>query len=300
MKRSITLLVAVLVAAMAVGAQAQSRKAVRINEVMVVNDSSIVDDYGVHNAWIELFNANFAPVDISSMFLTNDKNDQTKYPIPLGDVNTRIAKRQHVVFWADNDPNRGTFHTSFTLVPGQDNWIGLYDSDGKTLVDSVTIPASLLAGYSYARSEDGKDEWQVRTGGKKDYITPSSANRIKDSNPKVGLFAKEDASGVLMTLMAMGIVFSALLILSLCFVGIGAISKSLARANKARAKGVDVVEIDRKDLDSGEVIAAIVMALHEHLDVHDTESTVLTINKVKRAYSPWSSKIYGLRELPHK
>lgn len=300
MKRSITLLVAVLVAAMAVGAQAQSRKAVRINEVMVVNDSSIVDDYGVHNAWIELFNANFAPVDISGMFLTNDKNNPTKYPIPLGDVNTRIAKRQHVVFWADNDPNRGTFHTSFTLVPGQDNWIGLYDSDRKTLVDSVVVPASLLAGYSYARSEDGKGEWQVRTGGTEDYITPSSANRIKDSNPKVGMFAEKDANGVLMTLMAMGIVFSALLILSLCFVGIGAISKYLARANKARAKGVDVVEIDRKDLDSGEVIAAIVMALHEHLDVHDTESTVLTINKVKRAYSPWSSKIYGLRELPHK
>ena len=300
MKRSITLLVAVLVAAMAVGAQAQSRKAVRINEVMVVNDSSIVDDYGVHNAWIELFNANFAPVDISGMFLTNDKNNPKKYPIPLGDVNTRIAKRQHVVFWADNDPNRGTFHTSFTLVPGQVNKIWLYDSDGKTPVDSVVVPASLLAGYSYARSEDGKGEWQVRTGGKEDYITPSSANRIKDSNPKVGLFAEKDASGVLMTLMAMGIVFSALLILSLCFVGIGAISKYLARANKARAKGVDVVEIDRKDLDSGEVIAAIVMALHEHLDVHDTESTVLTINKVKRAYSPWSSKIYGLRELPHK
>ncbi len=300
MKRSITLLVAVLVAAMAVGAQAQSRKAVRINEVMVVNDSSIVDDYGVHNAWIELFNANFAPVDISSMFLTNDKNNkENKYPIPLGDAKTRIAKRQHVVFWADNDPNRGTFHTNFSLVPGQDNWIGLYDTDG-TLVDSVTIPASLLAGCSYARSEDGKGEWQVRTGGTKDYITPSSANLIKDNNPKVDNFAKEDANGVRMTLMAMGIVFSALLVLSLCFVGIGAISKYLARANKARAKGVDVVEIDRKDIDSGEVIAAIVMALHEHLDVHDTESTVLTINKVKRAYSPWSSKIYGLRELPHK
>ena len=40
------------------------------------------------------------------------------------------------------------------------------------------------------------------------------------------------------------------------------------------------------------------MALHEHLNTHDAESTVLTINKVKRAYSPWSSKIYSLREVP--
>ena len=140
MKRSITLLVIVLVAAMAVATQAQDRKSLRINEVMIVNDTSIVDDYGEHHAWIELFNANFAPLEISSMYLTNDKNNPTKYPIPLGDVKTRISKRQHVVFWADNNPNKGTFHTSFTLVQGQDNWIGLYDSDRKTLVDSGTIP----------------------------------------------------------------------------------------------------------------------------------------------------------------
>ena len=57
---------------------------------------------------------------------------------------------------------------------------------------------------------------------------------------------------------------------------------------------------DRPGQDSGEVIAAIAMALHDHLDTHDRENTVLTINKVKRAYSPWSSKIYGLRELPRR
>lgn len=300
MKRSITLLVAVLAAAMTMATMAQDRKSLRINEVMVVNDSSIVDDFGEHHAWIELFNANFAPLEISSMYLTNDKNNPTKYPIPLGDVNTRIPKRQHVIFWADNKPNNGTFHISFTLTPGQDNWIGLYDSDRKTLVDSVTVPANLAAGHSYARSIDGAGEWMVRDGSDKDYITPSSANVIKDKNPKVDEFAEKDSAGLLMTVMAMGIVFCALFVLSLCFVGIGAISKYFARSNKAKAKGVEVVEIDRKDLDSGETIAAIVMALHEHLDVHDTESTVLTINKVKRAYSPWSSKIYGLRELPHK
>ena len=91
MKRSITLLVIVLVAAMAVATQAQDRKSLRINEVMIVNDTSIVDDYGEHHAWIELFNANFAPLEISSMYLTNDKNNPTKYPIPLGDVKTRIS-----------------------------------------------------------------------------------------------------------------------------------------------------------------------------------------------------------------
>ncbi|HAH59495.1 MAG TPA: phage tail protein, partial [Bacteroidales bacterium] len=32
-------------------------------------------------------------------------------------------------------------------------------------------------------------------------------------------------------------------------------------------------------------------------ELHDHEDAVLTIKKVARTYSPWSSKIYGLRNL---
>jgi Na+-transporting methylmalonyl-CoA/oxaloacetate decarboxylase gamma subunit len=46
---------------------------------------------------------------------------------------------------------------------------------------------------------------------------------------------------------------------------------------------------------SGEETAAIAMALHLFLEVHDEESGVLTINKVSKPYSPWSSKIYAVR-----
>ena len=119
-----TLAIVLMVLAAALPASAQGRKSVRINEVMVSNDSSMVDEYGRRSAWIELFNSNFAPVEISSMFITNDKNNPKKYPVPLGDVNTRIPKRQHVVFFADGEPNLGTFHANFALEPNVDNWIG--------------------------------------------------------------------------------------------------------------------------------------------------------------------------------
>ncbi len=301
MKKTITLIaIALMMLAAAPGLSAQSRGALRINEVMVVNDSSLVDEYGRAHAWIELFNANYAPLEISSVFLTNDSTNKRKYPVPLGDVNTDIPKRQHVVFFADGEPNRGTFHTNFTLVPGQDNWIGVYDADGLTLIDEVTVPASLLPNQSWARTEDGAGEWAVRTGGQNDYITPSSANVIKDTNRKIEEFAKRDENGFGMTLMAMCIVFSALLLLCLCFYGIGKIGAAISKVRKFRAHGVerDTVPDELSAHDSGEEIAAIVMALHEHLNTHDAESTVLTINKVKRAYSPWSSKIYSLREVP--
>lgn len=48
-----------------------------------------------------------------------------------------------------------------------------------------------------------------------------------------------------------------------------------------------------------EIAAVIAMAIDMHVrDIHDYEKTVLTIQKVMRPYSPWSSKIYGLRQSP--
>lgn len=279
---------------------AQNRKAVRLNEVMVENSASIVDDYGEHHGWIELFNSNFGPVQITGMYLSNDSTNPMMYPVPLGDVNTVIAKRQHVVFFADGQPNKGTFHTNFVLTPGQDNWVGLYDADG-TLVDEIVIPAALLTDQTFARTVDGEGLWAVRTGEGDNYITPSGANIIKDTNNRVKMFSEIDENGFGMTIMAMCIVFTALLLLCLSFYAIGAIGKYISRSNKIKSSGDDHTDREVRAAtthDSGEEIAAIVMALHEHFNAHDAENTILTINKVKRAYSPWSSKIYGLREVP--
>jgi len=50
-----------------------------------------------------------------------------------------------------------------------------------------------------------------------------------------------------------------------------------------------------------EVSAAIAMALHLYFaELHDYERTVLTIKKVVRPYSPWSSKIYAMRNMPRQ
>jgi hypothetical protein len=50
---------------------------------------------------------------------------------------------------------------------------------------------------------------------------------------------------------------------------------------------------------SGEVNAAIAMALYLYSsELHDQENPVITMIRVSRTYSPWSSKIYGLRKLP--
>ncbi|MGC9471823.1 MAG: hypothetical protein ACP5D1_09780 [Bacteroidales bacterium] len=49
---------------------------------------------------------------------------------------------------------------------------------------------------------------------------------------------------------------------------------------------------------SGEVNAAIAAAIYLYLEeIHDAEPDVLTIRRVSKPYSPWSSKIYGVGHL---
>jgi hypothetical protein len=59
--------------------------------------------------------------------------------------------------------------------------------------------------------------------------------------------------------------------------------------------------VKKETVISEETVAAIGLALSLHLqDVHDYERAIITMQKVMRPYSPWSSKIYGLREIPFK
>ncbi len=47
---------------------------------------------------------------------------------------------------------------------------------------------------------------------------------------------------------------------------------------------------------SGEETAAIALSLHLLMEeLHDEESGVLTIKRISKTYSPWSSKIYAVR-----
>jgi len=286
------------------GLRAQSATSLRINEVLVVNDQNYQDDYGLHNAWIEIFNTSFASVNLEGCFLTNDKNNPTKYPIPKGDVLTLIKPRQHALFWADGMPNRGTFHVNFTLDPNKENYIALYDSNGKTLIDEVTIPAGQLADRSYAREKDGSANWVVKGEGEHSYVTPSTNNMTIDKNPKIENFKKHDSIGIGMAIIAMSVVFIGLVLLYLSFKAVGNVAVRLGKKNAMKATGItDKTEAKEKNLGShtGEETAAIAMALHEYLnDAHDVEDMILTINKVKRTYSPWSSKIYTLRQTPKR
>lgn len=269
-----------------------------INEVLTDNEANFQDDYGIHSAWIEVFNKSYGSVDLAGCYLkvSNSPGDTLTYTIPKGDVLTVVKPRQHALFWADAKPNRGTFHTNFILHAERPNWIGLYDS-GEKLLDEIVVPV-LGADQSYARVQDASKQWEVKGGSPDKYVTPSTNNQTIEKNEKMEKFELHDSAGVGMSLTAMLVVFVGLILLYVIFRTLG---KAIFKEKQTAKPSVDMKQEDTANKAANcpdEVYAAIAMALHEELGgVHDIESNVLTIHRV---HSPWSAKYDALRVIPRK
>ena len=273
-------------------AKAQNATDLRFNEILVLNDSNSVDDFGMHTAWIEIFNSAYNTVNIGGCYLTDDLDNPTKYWIPTGDPSTKIASRNYIVFWADNEPTRGIFHLNFDLKNART--IALFDANAKTLIDKVEIPAEHKPDVTYGRPDNESTEWvyleKSTPGANNDYTKKKSAGES---------FVEMDPYGIGMTMIAMLVVFSALAILFVIYKNMGRFFiKKAAKLTANVTSDTKSPAIASEEM-SGEVNAAIAMALFLYQnELHDNENTVLTIQKVSRNYSPWSSKIYTLRKSP--
>lgn len=284
----ILLLLVMLLGNTWVSINAQGSRDLLLNEVLLYNDSNYVDDYGNHNTWIEIFNSGYSTVDVGGLYLTNDINQPTKCKIPRGNVVTSIAPLNYFVVWADGNSDKGIIHLNFTLKEG--DILALFDANGKTLLDSVKIIEGQLSNQSYGRGEN--DRWEMLSK-----TSPMFSNKEEGGMSSSEEFGKVDPTGTGMMAIAMSVVFSALILL---FVVLKFMARLLSKDKKKSAKKekVSVEEAEEGEI-SGEVNAAIAMSLYLYKEqMHDYEDTVLTINKVSRTYSPWSSKIYGLRKYP--
>ncbi len=216
----------------------RSNNKLLLNEVLITNEGNYQDDYGLHSAWIEIFNRSYGSADLAACLLraSSQPGDTSTYFIPKGDVLTLIKPRQHSLFWADGEPRRGTFHTNFTLDPEKENWIGLFDS-GRNLIDQVTIPAGVLkTNQSYGRVSDAASQWEVKDGSAEKYVTPSTNNKTIDSNAKMEKFEEHDSNGIGMSISAMSVVFCGLILLFIAFKVVGKASVSLSKRNAMKLK----------------------------------------------------------------
>ena len=112
------------------------------------------------------------------------------------------------------------------------------------------------------------------------------------------------AEMLLMAGIGFALVFLTLVLLIFIMKGLGWVFTRQKRAEKvakAAATGVAVADDDHEAITDQEIAAAIITALKLYKsNLHDQESEMITIHRIARAYSPWSSKIHGLTQLPER
>ncbi len=297
----------------------QGARNIVINEVMTNNTSNIQDEFGRHNAWLELENTSFTTYNIRGMYLTTDRavlDPKMSVPerikrmsiIPNGDERTSLGARQHIVFFGNNNPSQGKLHLSLPIPMSEPVWIALYNGNASELIDSVSVPA-LNANQSYARQ--GK-KWVVKA---EQNVTPGIENFIKSDETKDAKLKREDPYGIGITLLAMGIVFTCLAVLFIFFSLFGLLMRHLETAKKVANQqpikpitktvektaeighktGVILQEgLKTKGIDKEIYIAVIGMALKQYEDdVHDVESGIITI---KQKSSSWNDEFLQMTQ----
>ena len=86
--------------------------------VMPENASTVPDNHGDFDPWIELLNAGTQDVALANYRLSNDYGDLSRWSFPTGAV---IQAGERVVVWADNEGGETTasdWHTNFRLDAG--------------------------------------------------------------------------------------------------------------------------------------------------------------------------------------
>ena len=113
---------------------------------------------------------------------------------------------------------------------------------------------------------------------------------------KTGFESIVAGDGIMISIIGVIIVFASLTVISLLI----RLIKNLTSQKKKKQQLEDTGQPVRNGV-SGEVVAAIATALQHHLfELHDEERTIITIKKVSKSYSPWSSKLYGMTPSPFK
>lgn len=109
-----------------------------------------------------------------------------------------------------------------------------------------------------------------------------------------------DTSNITIALVGYIIVFTALVILYLVFASVPKIIKLRHKILQKRknCKNEENCEEEFQGFITGQENAAIATAIYLFLnELHDEETAVMTIKKIKKVYSPWSSKLHGMNNI---
>lgn len=144
-----------------------SQSQVVVNEYSASNVSTITDNNGEYNDWIELYNAGAASVDLTGYYLSDNAVNPTKWQFPSG----TIAASGYLVIWCSglNTVAGGNYHSNFRLTQMKPEEVIFSDPSAIT-IDVLNMDPT-QKDHSRGRTTDGAGTWSLFTT-----PTPGAAN----------------------------------------------------------------------------------------------------------------------------
>lgn len=143
-----------------------------INEVMASNDSTIADEHGDYDDWIEIVNISGSAIDLTGLGLIDHMDGSGAFIFPT----TTLDPGEYVLVWADEEPGQGSYHAPFKLDGDGEE---VYLIDGAVIIDQVTFPA-LATDLSFGRYANGVGDWGFMAP-----ATPGAANGPHNMPPEI-------------------------------------------------------------------------------------------------------------------
>lgn len=112
--------------------------ALRITELMAVNEKTKADERGEYDDWFEIHNAGTVAVNLKDMYVSNALNSTKTFKLP----NYILAAGAYVLLWADSDQEQVPLHTNFKLAS---------DGESVALFETINHGNVLIHGWKYGR-----------------------------------------------------------------------------------------------------------------------------------------------------
>ncbi|MBO6517220.1 MAG: CotH kinase family protein, partial [Bacteroidia bacterium] len=126
----------------------QGNRGLVINELMAVNSSTILDESGDSDDWVELFNNTRNDIELTGYYLSDDAGNPTKWQFP----DVTIGAGDFLLVWLDDEEDEGQLHATFKLS-SEGEYLMLSDLEGKVM-DEVRF-STQTSDASFGRYTNG-------------------------------------------------------------------------------------------------------------------------------------------------
>lgn len=125
-----------------------------INEIMASNETTVADQDGEFDDWIELYINSDVDIDLEGYYLSDDVDDLMQWTFPSGAV---ISSGGYLIIWADNEEEQEGLHANFKLSSVSES-VFLSDASGE-IIDELSY-GSQETDISFGRFANGTGPFQ--------------------------------------------------------------------------------------------------------------------------------------------